>query len=242
MDTFMDKLAQKLNAQEMIKANSAADAAELSRIREQNAEYDALIKKIKESSEGNAQNAVKLEKSIMQVAEHTERAAQNIEQTARNAEMTEQNARKAAENAVRIEQSAELVERNAELVERNAAKVEANALKIEELVAAGISKIEEMQAAGQNTEELNGLLAELKKVQAEQFDTLTDHVHKENVKVYRNVQAVVVEELAKQNETVGKTLEAVSKKIAAVVGISVVAMLAAAAGLVFQILACLHII
>ena len=26
MDTFMDKLAQKLNAQEMIKANSAADA------------------------------------------------------------------------------------------------------------------------------------------------------------------------------------------------------------------------
>ena len=49
MDTFMDKLAQKLNAQEMIKANSAADAAELSRIREQNAEYDALIQKIKEN-------------------------------------------------------------------------------------------------------------------------------------------------------------------------------------------------
>lgn len=235
MDTFMDKLAQKLNAQEMIKANSAADAAELSRIREQNAEYDALIQKIKESSEGNAKSAVKLEQSIIQVAEHTERAAQNIEQTARNAEMTEQNARKAAENAVRIEQSAELVE-------RNAAKVEANALKIEELVAAGISKIEEMQAAGQNTEELNGLLTELKKVQAEQFDTLTDHVHKENVKVYRNVQAVVVEELAKQNETVSNTMKAVSKKIGAAVGISVVAMLAAAGGLIFQILVYLHII
>ena len=27
MDTFMDKLAQKLNAQEMIKANSAADGS-----------------------------------------------------------------------------------------------------------------------------------------------------------------------------------------------------------------------
>lgn len=235
MDTFMDKLAQKLNAQEMIKANSAADAAELSRIREQNAEYDALIQKIKESSEGNAKSAVKLEQSIIQVAEHTERAAQNIEQTARNAEMTEHNARKAAENAVRIEQSAELVE-------RNAAKVEANALKIEELVAAGINKIEEMQAAGQNTEELNDLLAELKKVQAEQFDSLTDHVHKENVKVYRNVQAVVVEELAKQNETVSKTMEKVSKKIGAATGISIVAMLAAAGGLVFQILVYLHII
>ena len=68
MDTFMDKLAQKLNAQEMIKANSAADAAELSRIREQNAEYDALIQKIKESSEGNSKSAVKLDQSIIQVA------------------------------------------------------------------------------------------------------------------------------------------------------------------------------
>lgn len=235
MDTFMDKLAQKLNAQEMIRANSAADAAELSRIKEQNAEYDALIQKIKESSEGNAKSAVKLEQSIIQVAEHTERAAQNIEQTARNAEITEQNAKKAAENAVRIEQSVELVERNAE-------KVEANALKIEELVAAGISKIEEMQATGQNTEELNGLLAELKKVQAEQFDTLTDHVHKENVKVYRNVQAVVVEELEKQNETVGKTMNTVAKKVGMAVGISIVAMLAAAGGLAFQILTYLHII
>lgn len=235
MDTFMDKLAQKLNAQEMIRANSAADAAELSRIKEQNAEYDALIQKIKESSEGNAKSAVKLEQSIMQVAEHTERAAQNIEQTARNAEITEQNAKKAAENAVRIEQSVELVERNAE-------KVEANALKIEELVAAGISKIEEMQATGQNTEELNDLLTELKKVQAEQFDTLTDHVHKENVKVYRNVQAVVVEELEKQNETVGKTMNTVAKKVGMAVGISIVAMLAAAGGLAFQILTYLHII
>ena len=39
MDTFMDKLAQKLNAQEMIKANAAAEAAETARLREQNAVY-----------------------------------------------------------------------------------------------------------------------------------------------------------------------------------------------------------
>ena len=33
MDTFMDKLAQKLNAQEMIKANSAADAEEMDQLK-----------------------------------------------------------------------------------------------------------------------------------------------------------------------------------------------------------------
>ena len=35
MDTFMDKLAQKLNAQEMIKANSAADAEEMDQLKNQ---------------------------------------------------------------------------------------------------------------------------------------------------------------------------------------------------------------
>ena len=34
MDTFMDKLAQKLTAQEMIKANMAADAEEMNRLKE----------------------------------------------------------------------------------------------------------------------------------------------------------------------------------------------------------------
>lgn len=221
MDTFMDKLAQKLNAQEMIKANSAADAAELSRIREQNAEYDALIQKIKESNEGNAQSAEKLEQSAQQIAQSVEAVEQN---------------------AQRAERITDRIAQGATLVERNAAKVEENALKIEELVAAGIAKIEEMQAAGQNTEELNALLTELKTVQAEQFEQLTDHVHKENVKVYRNVQAVVVEELAKQNETSGKSITAVSKKVGAAIGISVVSLLVSAAGLVFQILVYLNII
>ena len=40
MDNFMDKLAQKFNAQEMIKANSAAEAAENKRMQEQLAAYE----------------------------------------------------------------------------------------------------------------------------------------------------------------------------------------------------------
>ena len=39
MDTFMDKLAQKLNAQEMIKANSAADAEEMDQLKSQLREW-----------------------------------------------------------------------------------------------------------------------------------------------------------------------------------------------------------
>ena len=176
MDTFMDKLAQKLTAQEMIKANAAADAAELSRMREQTAEYEKLFAEMQGSSEKNAENAQ----------------------------------------------------------------------KVQELVEAGIARIEKMQCESQASEELKQLLTELKEQQANlekaQFEQLTDHVHKENVKVYRNVQAVVVDETAKQNEINGKTLSSVSKKLSAVLGISIVALLVSTAGLVFQILVYLHIL
>ena len=43
MDTFMDKLAQKLNAQEMIKATSAADAEEMDQLKNQLREYDECL-------------------------------------------------------------------------------------------------------------------------------------------------------------------------------------------------------
>ena len=43
MDTFMDKLAQKLNAQEIIRANSAADAEEMDQLKSQLREYDECL-------------------------------------------------------------------------------------------------------------------------------------------------------------------------------------------------------
>lgn len=200
MDTFMDKLAQKLNAQEMIKANAAAEAAETARLREQNAVYAEMLCKLQASSEQNEVSAQKLEQGVM----------------------------KAEQNVKKVEQGAE--------------KIEQSTAKIEELTAAAIAKIEEMQASGRDTEEVAALLEELKKLQDERFEQLTDHVHKENVKVYRNVQAVVVEELAKANEMTGKQQASCSRKLAAVLGISIVALLATAANLTFQILVYLHII
>ena len=43
MDTFIDKLAQRLTAQEMIKANSAADAEELHKVQGQVKQYEAYL-------------------------------------------------------------------------------------------------------------------------------------------------------------------------------------------------------
>ena len=43
MDMFMDKLAQKLTAQEIIKANTAADTEELNKLKGQVKDYSACL-------------------------------------------------------------------------------------------------------------------------------------------------------------------------------------------------------
>ena len=305
MDTFMDKLAQRLNAQEIIKANTAAEAAELSRLKEQNALYEEVLRQVREEGEKGALHVQRLEQGAvrsMQNAERMEEELDRLEQSAdklgRSVLRTEQNTEKFEINAAKVESSAEQIERGAERLAQNADKIaqsfasaeqnkvqleaavakaeqgsvrleqnaaqiergaerlaaaaakteqgvdrlEQNAAKTEALIESGMAKLTEMQAAGQNTEELNALLTALKEAQSERFDQLAEHMHKESVKVYRNVQAVVGDGNAKQGEASGKNASSLSGKLGAVLGISLVALLVSAAGLAFQILVYLHII
>lgn len=312
MDTFMDKLAQRLNAQEVIKANTAAEAAELSRLKEQNMQYEELLRQVREEGEKSAlyvqrleqgaaraeqsavramQSAERLEEELGRMEQDTDKLGRSVLRTEQNTEKFELNVAKAEHSAEQIEQGAEkflqslsAAEQSTEKIERSAAQIENNAERLEgaatrtergagaleaaaarteqsaaqmergverlehntekteALIESGMAKFAEMQAAGQNTEELNTLLSALKAAQAERFDQLTEHVHRENVKVYRNVQAVVVDENAKQNEAAGKNTSSMSDKLGVVLGVSVVALLVSAAGLAFQILVYLHII
>ncbi len=50
MDTFIDKLAQRLTAQEMIKANTAADAEELHKVQGQVKQYEAYLDELQNIS------------------------------------------------------------------------------------------------------------------------------------------------------------------------------------------------
>ena len=60
MDNFMDKLAQKLTSSEIIKANSAADAAELERLQKQLDQYDACLQEMRKLSLRNVENTDKI--------------------------------------------------------------------------------------------------------------------------------------------------------------------------------------
>ena len=152
MDTFMDKLAQKFTAQEMIKANSAAEAAELQRVREQVKKYNDCLQEMK------------------QVNDDTQ----------------------------------------------------ATLVQIKETLAAGVEQFKNAEIP------LEGM-----------SNDIMDFVHKENVKVYRNVQAVVVEELKKQNEELSAKLETMYKTQRTTRNVAVSAMffaLLAAAALAAQLL------
>ena len=189
MDTFIDKLVHKLTAHEMIKANSAADAAELQRTKSQLAKYEELLNQLREVGRLNAESA-------KQVRDLTAEGVAKLEDTR----------------------------------------------KVEQLVDEAIAKIAQMQNAEVDMEQLEAKLEELKASIQPMLDQLSEHVHKENVKVYRNVQAVVVDETTKVTDTLGKTVKSLSGKLTAVLTISIVALLASVAGLVFQILVYLHII
>ena len=69
MDTFIDKLAQKKNAQEMIRANSAAEAAKMDQMQKQMKAYDELMQEIRRVNIKTAENVDNVQGVLSQCME-----------------------------------------------------------------------------------------------------------------------------------------------------------------------------
>lgn len=257
MDTFIDKLAQRLTAQEMIKANTAADAEELHKVQGQVKQYEAYldemqninsataaaVTRLEHASEASTEMVDRLEHASVASAAVIERLEGTIESALQAISRMEQMQDVSAQLADKLEHagvaSAAASERIDQVVNVGIERLqhaEVNTDGINELVETSIGKIREIQESGDNMQTL------LRDSATSQNETISDFVHKENVKVYRNVQAVVVEEAAKQTERLEKVSQDTSTKMKAVLGISLVALLASLSSLVFQILTYLHVI
>ena len=199
MDTFMDKLAQKLNAQEMIKANSAADAEEMDQLKSQLREYDECLAQMQQV---------------------------NKELKAINQEMEKLMSETIAPEVTKLSEEGVVVLQKLQ---------QENTEKLEALGQQYTAKLEELQ---QSTE----VLDELQKHVDEKLSTTEENVHKECVKVYRNVQAVVVEENEKQTEAIAaKVKENLGSKLNGVLGVSIAAVVLTVADIVLHVLSILHI-
>lgn len=130
MDTFIDKLAQKKNAQEMIRANSAAEAAKMTQMQNQLKAYDEVMQEIRRVNLKTSENVENMRKVLAECME----------------------------------------------------------------------KLKGLEADGKDAVNAEQELSEMKALLEERFAQTEEFMHKENVKVYRNVQAAFTEELTRRAE------------------------------------------
>ena len=64
MDTFIDKLAQKRNAQEIIRANTAAEAQKMEKLEKQVEAYEGLLQEMRKVNTKSIENEHKLERLL----------------------------------------------------------------------------------------------------------------------------------------------------------------------------------
>jgi len=214
MDMFMDKLAQKLNAQEIIKANTTAEVEELDRLKNRVTEYneclDRLQKLVDEAATGLKGASGESVAEINRLAEESLKKIRAIQQDSEGLEKL----------GVKLDSVQGLISAQLDTVNG----------QLESMNGAISAKMDFLsQQLGDKPKD--GF--------EEKFAIADENVHKECVKVYRNVQAVVMEESGKQAETLteitGK-LNAMRSRIGIVLGISVAALVFSLAGTILQLL------
>lgn len=290
MDTFMDKLAQKFNAQEIIKANSAAETEELNRLREQVKEYNECLARMQQICEQMDETAeavkVKMESAqfdteglraellqmwqelqndtaaqipeVPAVAFDEEKVTDAIAQLGENlvAKQAEQNGlvkdmQDAQTESLKAMQAAQIEEMRGlqttwfETVKNS---YEDQIDRIRSMVKAQISGNKDGQLDGLKStletqgQEIDTKMGEMKTMLESQLGGSNEFVHKECVKVYRNVQAVVIDENAKQVENLEYTLKPTLAKVKVTFTVAVLALIASVAGVALQLLSMFNIL
>lgn len=189
MDNFMDKIAQRISSQEVIRANAQAEALQMKKLQAQFETYDELLKEMQQLNEKNTALA-DMAKSLM------ESCQERLEQEPQENE---------AEN-----EAIEAIEAQEKLLEEMRLAVE----ELKQALAGNAAKTEELQEQSQ------------------------EFVHKENVKVYRNVQAVIVEELKNQTQELNAGTQKLEKQTAGMKPIMIIALVLGAvnAGMLVAVL------
>lgn len=342
MDTFMDKLAQKFTAQEMIKANAAAEAEEMNRLKIQVQEYTECLNRMQrlcdemertaEAAKGKVDavqlNTDGLREQLMEIWQNVQdmqntqnaqqstagqesesaygaanriieriddiiatQSAQTDRMKAMQAEQQEsmqllqqslqenmqqdlqQSLQENLQQAIRQEQQESAQELRQGLMEslRGMQNIQMDGLKglqdaqfetmrnslddqldsVRTMVKAQVSGIKSGQesqfdAMRRILEEQNNamenLLGEMKTDLETHLNGANDFVHRECVKVYRNVQAVVGEENNKQSDNIDYLLKPMAAKVKTVFNVSAAALAVSLIGVVLQVLSMLHIL
>lgn len=272
MDNFIDKFAQRMNAQEMIRANAMAEAEERERIAAKLSEYELAMQELRRCNLQNLENAEKVKEllaaslyKIEEVQKKDVGSGDGPEKAVEEVRLLLEGLKNQVTQTVRDQQSrtSELFEkqqsrmtalleeqgkRTSELFERQQSQMSALLAKqkdqIAELFKEQSGLLEGREGLTKELlEEQNAQTKELLEAQQKGIEELLHNAeefnHKEAVKVYRNVQAVIEGALPKQTEEIRETIRETEKLRGVSVGMIVVWVLtfaAAAAGVVIEVL------
>ena len=201
MDIFIDKFAQRKNAQEMIKANYMAEAEENERLTARLHRYEDALQEMRRLSYQNMENAEKIKLLLNE-------SLQKIQE---------------------VQCVAPLVD-NTALEEAWKTQFEALSESFKEMQM----KVEETLGKPQEQTNIEELFLSQKKTMEDLEKASEDFMHRESVKVYRNVQAVLEEELPKQTGEITEKVEQVikqSKSTGGVLAVGIITLLATLANL-----------
>ena len=232
MDTFMDKFAQRKKAQGMIDANAAADAANMEKLKRQVNEYELLLQEMRKVNLKTAENAGQMSKAIQAGIEKIEAfQADNAAHAGQEKILSEikgQLELLLAEVKLQNETlSADIKKQNETLsadIKKQNETLSADIKKQNETLSAGIKEQQET-LSGEMKEQMEAFLPELKKKVEEASKQSEDFFHKESVKVYRNVQAAMTEELNKQTEALTALQKESGKRQKAVLPLTIIILL-----------------
>ncbi len=256
MDNFMDKLAKRFNAGELIKANSAAEEKELARAKERSEEYEKMMQEMRRLNLKNVEVTEQVQQLIKSGIEgfeeydksgpamnefltKTEEKFDKVEELIQSVQAEN---KKYAETSETFKGGIDEILKTLQDAEEKSDAVEVDFApvyeKVNELILKNNEKIKVMlsfnnekmqEILERNSEIEQGLLAEndqkteasvlrlMESVEANQLQikelqkNIEDYVHKENVKVYRNVQAVVTDQVTGKARELGDRFDKVEK-------------------------------
>ena len=264
MDNFVDKVSQRINAQEMIRANAQAEANEMQRLQEQVAQYEAILQDMRKLNYKNSeltdkigamvdsdalmipvdqmkQTSLMVSDSVSEVRQIAEDVKDSVEEVRSSSEELKTSVKASVDNAIltmrrenrEIADHLEYIRSTVDSM-KNPTEEDEERKAEEEKKRAQEEKVKEEARLAKEEED--------KKALEDMFKQSDEFVHKENVKVYRNVQAVVVDEFKNQTEGLTKHNRELYEKMKSIRVFVIIAIALGVANVILTVLKILGIL
>ena len=136
MDTFIDKLAQRFSAQDMIRANLAAEAKETKKLREKMESYESLLQEMRQINLKNMESAERVNEMLQEGSqadkEYLDEMFKKVDETLHTENVkVYRNVQAASQNSIE-EQTKTLLEKQQEQIVQQQEHIEAQHKLIQE--------------------------------------------------------------------------------------------------------------